>query len=499
MNAMQFTPEQVLQISKGDTEIAAFIHTLLTRIDQLSELVESQAKTIETQNKQIKQLQHRVHELERQLGQNSNNSSKPPSSDGVRKPTNLRVPGGKKGAPRGHDGHTLEFSLAPDEVVTHTLSSCSFCKAGLDTVPVLRVEKRQVFELPLPRLVVTEHLSQVKRCPACQIKQRASFPVGVNAPVQYGDSFAAWTTYLNVYQLLPLERIGRLFADLTGRCPSQATLLAQVSQMTQAVSTNILPIIRERLRSQPVIHRDETGIRLEGKRHWMQTASDASWTLMGVYKKRGGPDVERELGVLPSYLGKVVHDCYSAYFRKEYAFIHILCNVHFMRECKGIVEHDNHVWAQGMRELLSQSWIRVKAARAASVPLADEVIAEIEHSYDEWLRQGALEWAQDPVPEKTGPKGRKCKSKAANLGFRMQTYKVAILRFLRDAEVPFDNNQAERDIRMAKVKQKISGTFRTIQGGEQFATLRGFISTLLKQKLPLLSSLTSAYRGQFSF
>jgi transposase len=487
---MKLTPQQVLRVSKGDTEIAGFISALLTQNQKLTEMVK-------TQELQIVKLEKRVQELERQLGQNSNNSSKPPSSDGFRKPTNLRTPGGKKGAPKGHDGHTLRFSDAPDEVVIHPISTCTHCMASLDRVAPQGYIKRQVFDLPAPRLVITEHRAEEKCCPACHNKQQASFPDRVNAPVQYGEGFSAWTTYLSVYQLLPLERIGRLFCDLTGYRPSQATLLSQVKKTANALAS-VIPTIRWHLRSQDVLHTDETGLRLDGKQHWLHTVSNMDWTLLAVHPSRGGKAVE-EMGVLSSYKGIVVHDCYPPYFKPEYVFDHALCNAHLLRECQGIAEYDHHKWATAMKELLQKSWMLVKRARALGYPLSDEVINEIELRYDDILELGKAEWANDAVRAKTGPKGRKTKSKAANLGERFQLHKEAILRFLRDARVPFDNNQAERDIRMSKVKVKISGAFRTVSGGEHFATIRGFISTLLKQNLPIYSSLTSVLRGQFSF
>lgn len=486
---MDLNPQQVLQICKNDTEIAGYFHEMLAHIRVLTDTVQQQAN-------EIKSLKAEIHELKRQLGQNSNNSSKPPSSDGFRKPTNLRTPGGKKGAPKGHQGHTLDFVSTPDEIIVYELSSCANCSATLDGVTKAYV-RRQVFDVPLPRLCVTEHRAEKACCPHCHINQHATFPKGIDAPVQYGDGFTAWTAYFSVYQLLPLERITRLFYDLTGYQPSQATLLAQINRMTIAVES-IIPFIREQLRSKPVVHTDETGLRLQGKQHWLHSVSDADWTYLAIHPNRGSGAIEK-MDVLTTYKGVVVHDCLNSYFKPEYRFEHALCNVHLMRECKGIAEHDRHQWAIHMKDLLKESWDLAKAARIVEEPLTPEVISHIELRYDHILHQGKIEWDKDPVPVKTGPRGRKSKSKAANLGERFQLNKGAILRFLSDARVPFDNNQAERDIRMTKVKSKISGAFRTIEGGEQLATIRSFISTLIKQKLPLHSSLLSLLRGQFNF
>lgn len=447
---------------------------------------------------EIRELKERVKTLEEQLNQNSRNSSKPPSSDGFRKPTNLRQPGGKKGGPKGHQGHTLHQSKTPDEVIVHRLSSCPNCYSSLEAVAAQKCTKRQVFDLPLPRLVVTEHQAEEKHCPCCHKMQRASFPDGITAPVQYGDGFSAWTAYLSAYQHLPLERIGQLFADLTGYRPSEATLLTQLKTMADALKNTVIPLIRNQLRNQAILHTDETGMRVAGKNHWLHVVSNPEWTLMEAYPRRGIGAIEG-MEVLDTFRGIVVHDCLNAYFRPIYPFQHALCNAHLLRECQGIAEHDGHQWATKMKELLQKAWAFAKSARAEQLPLSYETIAEIEYTYDAILEQGKAEWAMDAVPTKTGPRGRKCKSKAANLGQRFELHKESILRFLWDARVPFDNNQAERDIRMTKVKQKISGVFRTLEGCNIFAILRSFISTLIKQGLPLHASLVSTLRGQFTF
>jgi transposase len=487
---MELTPQQVLTICKGDMEIAGYFNALLAHNRHLTEIVEKQAK-------QIEKLEKRVHELERQLGQNSNNSSKPPSSDGLRKPTNLRNPGGKKGAPKGHEGKTLRFSQQVDEIIEHRVTTCTNCLASLHSEMTEHYEKRQVFDLPAPRIAVTEHRAQTVCCPHCKTVNKATFPDRVTAPVQYGDGFAAWTTYLNVYQLLPLKRIGQLFEDLTGQRPSEGTLLSYVQSMTSALKP-LEQIIKERIVQSPLLHADETGLRIEGKKHWMHTVSNVNWTLLAIHPSRGSHGMN-EMGILPCYSGILVHDCYGSYFKEIYSYLHALCNAHLLRECQGIIEYDGHRWATDMKELLQECWKLVCEARLANRPLSEEAVAHLSNRYDFILVQAQSEWAQDNVRAKTGPRGRKVKSKAANLGERFLLHKEAILRFLQDERVPFDNNQAERDIRMVKVKEKISGTFRTQLGAECFARIRSVISTFLKQDIPVLSSLISAFRGEFSF
>ncbi|MFK7697797.1 IS66 family transposase, partial [Paenibacillus sp. HJGM_3] len=351
------------------------------------------------------------------------------------------------------------------------------------------------FDLPAPRMLVTEHRAEKKCCPFCQTAQQAEFPEGIHAPAQYGDGVTAWTAYLHGYHLLPLDRIGQMFEDLTGYRPSDGTLLTSIRNLKQAL-VPVNQIIQEQLLASPVVHADETGTRVQGKKHWVHTVSSANWTLLAVHCTRGTPAIEA-MNVLPRYTGILVHDFYHIYFKDKYRFQHALCNAHLLRECQGIAEHDHHEWSSRMKELLQSAWKQASAARRSRKPLARAAIEEIEQRYDRILREGEAEWSLDVVREKTGPRGRKIKSTAANLGERLRLYKRDILRFLYDTRVPFDNNQAERDIRMVKVKEKISGTFRTTLGADVFASIRSFISTLLKQNRPIIASLQLAYRGHF--
>ena len=494
---MKLDSEQILQISKGDKEIAAFITMLTQTIERQAAHIEQQAKRIEQQAKRIEQLETRVKELERQLGQNSKNSSKPPSSDGLRKPANLRQSGGKKGAPRGHEGHTLHFSDVPDEIIQHVVSTCGTCQHGLEDVSILGYEKRQVFDLPAPRVVVTEHQAQKKACPHCASITKASFPSEIQAPVQYGPGFAAMTSYLHGMHLLPLERISQLLHDLTGLRPSEATLLNFIQDMSGALDP-LLMQIQGQLLDSPVVHADETGFRIAGRGHWLHVISDAHWTLLGVHPSRGKEAIEA-IGFLPMYTGIVVHDCFSTYFNVDYRFAHALCNAHLLRECLGIEAYDGQEWAMLIREFQQESWKIIKESRAAGIPLEEEILHDMEQRYDDILAEGRLEWRTTPSTSPPSNRGRTKKSKAANLGERFQLHKEAILRFIRDARVPFDNNQAERDIRMAKVKIKVSGAFRTLTYAEHFARIRSVISTFRKQRYPILVSLAFAFRGKFAF
>ncbi|BBH22574.1 transposase [Paenibacillus baekrokdamisoli] len=354
-----------------------------------------------------------------------------------------------------------------------------------------------MFDLPKPCIFVTEHRIQKKCCPNCQTLQQASFPDQVKAPTQYGASFASWTTYLNMYQMIPLERISQFFHDLTGYRPSEATLLTTMKRMSEVLEP-FEGVIRNQLLESPVVHADETGLLVERKGHWLHVMSNSDWTLIGVNESRGSNAI-KELDFLPRFTNTLVHDCYATYFKEVYNFLHALCNAHLLRECIGIETYDNQPWATDMKAFLQESWEVVKKARTAGVALEEEVLQAMEARYDGILIEGQKEWATGEHTEHVRPAGRKKKSKAANLGQRLQLHKEAILRFIRDAYVPFDNNQAERDIRMVKIKIKVSGSYRTLSNAMQFARIRSIIATFRKQNLPILSSLTSAFKGQFSF
>ncbi|WP_445683629.1 IS66 family transposase [Sporosarcina sp. FSL K6-3457] len=268
-----------------------------------------------------------------------------------------------------------------------------------------------------------------------------------------------------------------------------------------SISTKIEPhtaYIREELLKSAVVHADETRMRIEDKMHWLHTVSSSDWTLYHVHEKRGKIAI-KDHDVLPKYHGILVHDCWASYFTADYSFDHALCGAHLLRECQGIINYDGHQWAADMKELLQEACHHKKKWRLEDIPIKGADALEWEMRYIRILERGAKEWVTDPVVDAPLKRGRKKKSKAANLATRFLLHKTAILRFVRDARVPFDNSQAERDIRMMKVKQKVSGHFRTLEVAKQFAKIHGFISTLRKQGRDILSSLLSVTRGEFSF
>jgi transposase len=498
---------------KGDeiTKSSAF---LLEKIEEQAKTIEEQAKIIkkltkivEQQTIRIQELEMEVIELRRQLNSKSDNSHKPPSSDDYRKPKSERKSGGKIGAPKGHRGDNLHFTSTPDHVKTYPVDKCSCCERSLEEVEA-ETESRQVYDLPPTHLIVTEHVVEQKKCPHCGTKNRAQFPEGVNARTQYGPEIKALAAYMSVQHFVPLERIEEMTEDLFGHAISQTTVLNHLATLS-AQSEKVAEEIQADLLQSRCIHADESGVRVAGKQHWVHVVSTADSTVYSVQEKRGAEGINK-VGILPEYKGIVSHDCYSSYFKDEYGFDHALCGVHLMRECQGIVDHDKHEWARQMKDLLKEVCQAGKQAKEEERSVVPEKVEALEQEYDRILQSGQKEiaplleewekvWEMRVKESGKKQRGKKPKPKSANLLDRFAKHKEAILMSLRHSEVPFDNNQAERDIRMIKVKQKVSGSFRTLDGANVFARIRGIISTARKRKLGVLSTLIHIAKNHFSF
>ena len=436
-------------------------------------------------------LRAHIAELERRLGLNSSNSGKPPSSDGLKKParvSSLREPSGNKpGGQKGHKGETLRQVTDPNEVVNHYPSACSMCGVGLDPKTSIGHSARQVFDLPQPQpLVVTEHRAHDCECPACGAKTRALFPDGVNAPVQYGARITAFVIYLLHYQLLPENRLATLMADLFGVKVATATI-ARMSRACAERLHGFVETVRDLVVGAPVKHLDETGFRIGGKTQWLHVASTALLTFYRVCAKRGS--------LLANVVGIVIHDHWKPYYRIE-GVLHALCNAHHLRELKALVEIEKEEWARKMQRLLRRACHTTNRARERGVPLRPRLIECFERRYDAILAEGlAFHETQLPLVRtviKAGGKrrGRAPRRTGHNLLLRLAKHKEDTLRFLRDPTVPFTNNQAERDGRMMKLRQKISGGFRSLQGAMDFALIRSFVSTARKQDWNIIDALS---------
>ena len=436
-------------------------------------------------------LEPRVRELEARIGLNSRNSSKPPSSDGPAKPIvkSLREKSGRPpGGQPGHEGTTLRQVATPDRVERHVPHRCA-CGCDVTGQPFTRMERYQVFDLPEPRMTVTEHQVYVSVCPGCEAECKGALPPGVSAaPVQYGPRVRALAVYLRVYQLLPYERVSALCGDVFGLPVSKATIEAAEVQ----ADGHLQPFVEEvaaQLRAAPVAHADETGFRVEGRTRWLHVLATEGLTLYHMDDKRGQEAMEAQ-GILPQFTGRLVHDCWAPYFAYE-GCTHGLCGAHLLRELKFAHEEQEQTWAFGMSQwLLYLAGLR--AARS-DAPFSTEALAFFEAQYEAILARGAVELPSPP--ERAAGRGRIPKSKSANLHERLVKHRDAVLRFVYDPQVPFTNNLAEQSVRMAKVQQKISGCLRTLAGARRFARLRSYVSTLIKQHRHVLTHIAQAIAG----
>jgi transposase len=447
--------------------------------------------TIDVQQQQIVALSARVKQLEDGLGKDSHNSSKPPSSDGfAKKPKSLRPKSGRRsGGQHGHPGRTLEFAEHPDHTVLHAPAQCQHCGASLEQASVTDIKRRQVFDLPPLKLEVTEHQAQTLCCQHCGHENSAPFPEQVPHRVQYGCGIKALGTYLMSYQLLPFERVCELMGDLFGISLSEGTL-HNITQEAFDGLADVETSIYQALCKAHIAHFDETGMRITGKLNWLHVASTPALTYYRVHAKRG-PAAMSAIGILPQFSGRAIHDGLPAY--TTYGCQHGLCNAHHLRELISIEEQHKQPWAKQMRELLCQIKEAVELAKDRGRRRLDPFLeCGFEARYAAILGTG---YAANPPPEPTGKRGRPKQGPVRSLLLRLEEARNEVLAFMYDFEVPFDNNLAERDLRMMKVKQKVSGCFRSEQGAKAFCRIRGYISTLRKQGQRAFSALQHLFMG----
>ena len=432
----------------------------------------------------------RLAELERRLGLNSRNSGKPPSSDGLKKPPrvgSLREPTGKTtGGQPGHPGQTLRRTETPDATLNHYPTACAACGEPLTEAMAIDHVARQVFDLPEPKpLIVTEHRAYGCRCAACGAQTRAAFPDGVSAPVQYGQRIGAFVLYLLHYQLLPEKRLAILMADLFGVTLVAATI-ARISRDCATRYAGFTDAVRDLVAAAAVKHMDETGFRIGGKTQWLHIASTLRLTFYRVSPKRGS---------LPANItGIIVHDHWKPYHMMT-GVLHALCNAHHLRELKALVEIEKEDWARRMQRLLRRACHATNLARERGVPLKPGLIAVFERCYDTILADGLAFHEAQPALVRAGGegkrRGRPPRRVGHNLLLRLSTRKTDVLRFLTDPLIPVSNNLAERDGRMMKLRQKISGGFRSMEGAMDFAVIRSLLSTARKQGWDILQTLNA--------
>ncbi len=454
-----------------------------------------QEQRVQLQNFQdLTKLQNlHIIELRNNQKQNSSNSSKSPSSDMVKvvRTKSLRQKSDKLvGGQPGHKGETLEFSSTPTETVYHQVKKCQGCGKSLVNIPSSSYERRQIFDIPPIEVLVTEHRCEIKNCHHCGTENKALFPEEVSQPVQYGANIQRLGIYFTQYQLLPYQRTVEMFNDLFNLKLSSSFLVNN----NKRFAVQLQPFITELksiLSLQPLLHVDETGFNYEGVRNWLHVLCTKTHSLYAIHAKRGLEAMD-EIGVLPIFKGDLMHDFWKPY--NAYDCNHKLCNVHHLRDLTFCEEVEKSKTAGKLKQMLLVLYKKVEEAKdVGNKSLTKAQINYWSKKYDILVKEGLL---NHPIAEKKRVKqGVVKKTKTQNMLLRFRDYKNEILSFAKNFSIPFGNNIAEQAIRMMKIKQKISGCFRSMQGAKDFADIRSYIATMKKQNQPVLFAISQAING----
>jgi len=451
------------------TELRQFVLYLLAKVEQLS--VENA-------------------ELKARLNQNSSNSSRPPSSDGYRKKSHTEILNESsekknRGGQTGHKGNTLHQVSQPDFMIDHKPKLCSCGHHFDNTSEYELLEKRQVFEIPPQQIDVYEHRIYQTICPVCGEKHKSAFPSAVTAPVQYGNRMKTFVAMLNVVCSVPIAKTSQLVEDLFGVSLNEGTIVSFCKQLSDRLEDSD-KILQQHILESKVVNADETGIRINKKTSWLHNYSTPFYTYLFPHLKRGIEAIEKSGVFLKDYSGWLVHDCWRSYFKFP-NIKHGLCNAHILRELQSVVENDNRIWAKQMQDFL---------AKLNKTPFEERVQNQksLEVEYD-YICNFAKKEEPPPVDKLTIKKGRKKKSKSLNLLERLIAYKDNVLAFAFNEDVPFTNNLAERDLRSAKIKMKVSNCFRSFEGAEHYARIVSFISTARKNKHNIFDEIYNSFCG----
>jgi len=458
---------------------------LPTTVESCHVLINNLLSIIEHQQKQIDELKSRVADLEARLDQNSRNSSRPPSSDGLkRKPGIPKEPKGH-GGQRDHKGNTLRKIERPDHEIRLTTPVCT-CGLALDPHCGIVIKTCQVFDLPQPKLEVTEYQVIQQTC-SCGCIHRGQLPLGINASVQYGAGVRALTVLLNNSCQLSFQKISTLFEDLFGYDLNESTVVSN-NEVAYGRLSSTENQIKEILVHSPIVHFDETGMLVAGKLKWLHTACNALFTYLFVSEKRGGKAHNASVSILPNFKNWAIHDCYGTYFTYTNCR-HALCGAHLLRELQAQIEQGKH-WATQLNAFLLDLYHRSEKGKGTVPQIAAEKQKWLQMCQKAVQLEELLLPKNDPAKKKK--RGRVARGKALALLDRLILHSDAVLAFAEFDTVPFTNNQAERDIRPAKTKQKVAGSFRTIAGAATYARIQGFISTCRKHQLNVFKELRAA-------
>lgn len=459
-------------------------------------LLKKQSEQITHLQEENTQLKVRIKELEGRLNQNSSNSSKPPSSDSFKKRiANLRKQSGKRrGGQPGHKGDTLQIVSEPDEVILHLPNREGSCSCGCKAWEELAPEVAQVVDMPVIKAKITEHRKVKYKCRNCGSILSGTFPEGIVAnKAQYGEGIQSLAVYFNQYHFIPYHRLAELFFDCFSLTLSVGSLVNFIKKAGGRLVT-FEDRLRDALLSSPLLHGDETGMRCEGKTQWIHNLSNDQLTYYQLDAHRG-TEAQEQIGVLPAYTGHLVHDRYASYFQYE-QMDHSLCNAHLLRELKYLHEQEGCCWAEQIKDLLLKAKEHKEKCSSVSKHYKTRIGNEFKKLVLRHLKKEDRKMAGSP---RSGCRGKPKRSKAHNLLRALCKYQEAVLAFIMEPNIPFDNNQAERDLRMVKTKQKISGCFRSIDGGQAFCRIRSYLSTLKKNNQNILQGINNALKGNSYF
>jgi transposase len=470
---------------EGEDAVVALFYQITSQVIEISEALAKQTTAIK--------------QRQAQAAKNSRNSGKPPSSDGYSKPnvnkrtTSQRKKSGKAtGGQPGHKGHTLKFAEKSDHTQIHEVDEkCQQCGCSLKEEQISGHEKRQVYDIPQIHIEITTHQAEIKICPACGIKNKGKFPTAVSQPTQYGNGVKTWASYFSTQHYLPTARISQVFEDLIGHKISEASVLKSCNERSEK-TVPTMQAIRAILLQSPVICFDESGIRVAGKLHWLHNASTNTVTYYIVDPKRGQIAIDK-MDILPHDTGTACHDHWKPYFSYDNCK-HSLCNAHPLRELDFLEKQHQQSFAPKMADLLIEINKAKYACEADTFPTA--ILEDYQQRYNNILTEGFnANPEKPPDPNQKRKRGATKQSPAYNMLRRLNNFKTSVLAFMYDFQVPFTNNQAEQDVRMIKVKLKVSGCFQRLTGAEVFVTNRAYLSTVRKNGMNVFQSINDAFEG----
>lgn len=423
--------------------------------------------------------------LEKKTRKDSRNSSIPPSQTPKDETATSGLPKGKGKKVSGEVSNTR----TKETVTISEVTTCAACGVPLDDTPCQGHERRTKIDIVFEKVV--EHIdAEIKQCPNCTTKVKGDFPQDMQGKLQYGSGLKAFAIHLIVSQMVALNRVQKQIAAMIGSVLSEATLLKYVFCLHLALESWEADAVAAILKKKSM-HVDETSFRVEGKKHWIHVYSSGGITLKILHRKRGNEAIIG-INIIPKYGGVIIHDCWASYLSYDHCG-HGLCGSHLLRELTFIVDSNQYRWAQNIKKLLLEN-CRIVAAREDKC-LTEKEYANLQKRYRNILTRGSKELPEIP-PKPKGKRGKMAKSDAHNLWERLHKHEAAVLLFAKQPHVPFTNNRAERDLRMAKVKQKISGCFRRQRYAQAYCRISSYLQTMANQGVSPLVAIQLVLAGK---